>query len=211
MRAERIPLGELIGPEESGDAMERLAERVAEGAVFVYPTETIYGLGGVVDSEVERRILAAKRRPSGLPMIVVGGSVDALSSLRLVFGDCARALADAFWPGKLTLVVPSAALGRGVAVRVSAHPFLRALSVRLCRALYSTSANVSGEAYVNDPDRIYDLFSEHADFMVDGGRLPDSQPSTVVKVGGDGTVEVVREGAIPAERVTEIVGRRVNS
>jgi L-threonylcarbamoyladenylate synthase len=70
--------------------------------------------------------------------------------------------------------------------------------------LYSTSANISGEKYINDPDTIYDLFSDDIDMMIDGGKLPVSLPSTVVDASGE-KIEIVREGAVKSEKILSIV------
>lgn len=201
MKAERITLASLIGPMPQSGALQRIAGEIRGGAVFVYPTETVYGIGGIVDNIRERRIIEAKKRPPSNPMIIAAGSIDDFEGLGLEMHASARALARRFWPGNLTLVVQSRTLGRKTGVRVSPHPFLAALSPLLKQPLYSTSANISGERYDGSPDAIFSIFSNSVDFMVDAGPLPPSSPSTVVDFADNGMPAIVREGAIPGEDV----------
>ena len=201
MPAERIALKDALC---SPDISARTGQRVVAGEIFVYPTETIYGIGGRCDREgVRRRILAAKRRPPSNPMILIAASRRQLATLDLIFPHRADTLARACWPGPLTLVLPGAG-GGTLGVRVSDHPLIAALTAQLCLPLFSTSANISGEAYDADPERIYELFSLNVDFMIDGGVLPRSSPSTVVEVDRDNTVRVLREGAVAAQEVNRL-------
>jgi len=209
MQAERIPLATLLDGPLSDGAMAQVAARIREKAVFVYPTDTIYGIGGIVDTEVERRIIRAKKRPPENPMLLVAARAEAFAPLGLVFNDTAKALADAFWPGSLTLVLRCRATQTGVGVRLSSHPFITGLSGVFDTVLYSTSANISGQPYVNDPDVIYDTLRGNIDFMVDAGALPPCAPSTLAEVGDDGVVRIIRQGAVSKERIASVAGRRM--
>jgi L-threonylcarbamoyladenylate synthase len=196
MPPERIASGALDGPD--GPALLlAIASRIREGAVFIYPTETIYGIGGRHDvPDVYTKIVSAKVRAPDNPMILIGGSIECFALLDIEFPDAAQRLADAFWPGLLTLVLPSPSVDGGIAVRVSDHPFLTALSGYFPQPLYSTSANISGEPYCPDPDAIFAALGHRVDFMIDAGVLPSSLPSTVVRVTSDNRVTVLREGCI---------------
>jgi len=177
--------------------MHRIAARILDGAVFVYPTETIYGIGGRCDSEaVRKRIIAVKQRVPGTPMILLAARRSGFSTIPLVFPEAAGKLAEAFWPGKLTLVLPSQDGTTYTAIRVTDHPFITALASYFDIPLFSTSANLSSEPYDGDPERIRLLFEGRVDFIVDAGELPVSPPSTVVKVTIENKVEVVREGVV---------------
>jgi L-threonylcarbamoyladenylate synthase len=203
---ERIPLTSLL---ETGPCavslLKNIAAAIDKGAIFVYPTETIYGIGGGYGSpDVEAAIFRAKKRISSAPLILIASDRSFFNALSLTFPPAAETLARVFWPGMLTLVLPSPFKPEGIAVRVSSHPFITALFEHCITPLYSTSANMSGEAYVNDPDIIYSQFSGVIDFMIDAGPLPASPPSTVVRVGADNALEVVREGVIPVEKITAL-------
>jgi L-threonylcarbamoyladenylate synthase len=203
MAAQRILLADLL---RSTDLLADVARRLDAGEVCVYPTETIYGIGGRADSDAVRlRIIAAKKRPPENPMILIAASLSSLETLDLVFPDAARRLAAEFWPGNLTLVLPSRKQAQPIGVRVSDHPFIAALGAHLNVPVFSSSANYSGEPYVGAPDTLYKLFRDSVDFMVDAGELPKSLPSTVVNVSADSVVTVLREGAIPTEHVRRAV------
>ena len=92
-----------------------------------------------------------------------------------------------------------------MSIRVSDHPFIQMLTEYVTLPLYSTSANISGTEYINDPDAIYSIFSDKIDFMIDDGRLPESLPSTVVDVSGDEGITVIREGAVSADKIMEVI------
>ena len=206
MPAERIALATLLAPDNRAP-LERVATAITEGAVVVYPTETIYGIGGRADSgDVHRRIVAAKRRPPDQPMILIAGRRSSFSSLDISFPSTALRLAAAFWPGPLTLILPSSGSREGRAVRISDHPFLTAIAPFCSVPLYSTSANQSGVPYCPDPETIYTVFEKQADFMIDAGTLPASAPSTLVRVAADGAVTVLREGGIPAAAIDTALG-----
>jgi L-threonylcarbamoyladenylate synthase len=186
----------------SAAVLDAIVERIRAGAVFVYPTETIYGIGGLWGfSGIDERIYRIKNRPSGNPFILVADCREHLDCLHVEFSEPAHRLAEAFWPGRLTLVLPAAGAPGGIAVRVSDHPFVQAVCSRLMLPLYSTSANISGQEYVGDPDAIFTIFRDSVDLMIDGGILPVSPPSTVVRVDPSGGVEVLREGAVSAAEV----------
>ncbi len=204
---ERIPLAGLLS-EHSQSGLRAAADRIQSGAVFVYPTETIYGIGGSsAVSGVKERIFKAKRRVPGNELILIAPDRSFFSAIPFIMPPTAEALARAFWPGHLTLVLPLRGSAASVSIRISRHPFIEAIFRYLDAPLFSTSANVSGRAYVNDLETIAALFARKIDFLIDAGLLPESQPSTVVKVGFDGAVRVLREGSIKVERIFEAVDR----
>jgi L-threonylcarbamoyladenylate synthase len=184
--------------------VEEGTEILRKGGVVAYPTETVYGLGadGTSHTAVERLLaLKGRDRERGLSVLVSGGA-----DLERWAVDCppvARRLADRFWPGPLTIVVPAAAkeLGdvateRGVGFRCSPQPTAAALAKRLGRPVVSTSCNPTGEKACLNAEEVERRFG--AELPVVGGEpaggLP---PSTVVAVSIDGTLELLREGATP--------------
>ena len=207
MPAERIALETLLCDTHSPDsALARLAERIEAGSIFVYPTETIYGIGGCMRDAVEQKIIAAKKRRPDSPMILIASSQEAFAALGIRLNALATMLAEKFWPGNLTMVVATGQEHTTAAIRVSAHPFLQALGKHYNSPVYSTSANISSEPYNSDPDTIYRLFSNNVDFMVDAGMLPPSPPSTVVEIL-DSDIKILREGAIAAQELVALVNR----
>lgn len=204
-KPERFLLQRLL---QEGAGFEKLVRQINGGALFVYPTETIYGLGGIATDVVRRRICTAKKRKPDNPLILVAGTMDAFSSYNLVMNTDARKLAETFWPGNLTLIMRAGRAGETIGVRVSAHPFLQLIAPVVPCPLFSTSANISGEPYVNDPDAIFDLFHGAIDFMIDQGVLPDAVPSTVVDVSSDTGVAVLREGVVKKEKILDVLSRQ---
>lgn len=203
---DRIPLASLLSGGHPTAGLKTCAGRVKNGAVFVYPTETIYGIGGRADSvEVERRIRSIKERKKPSPFIVIAGNRNCFGPLGLRFSRSAEVLAEEFWPGNLTLVLPAKDVPDGIGVRVSNHPFVAALCAEIGAPVFSTSANLGDLPYVNDPDVIFATFDGTVDFMVDAGVLPASRPSTVVRIRADGTVDVIREGIVSREQVLGVV------
>jgi tRNA threonylcarbamoyl adenosine modification protein (Sua5/YciO/YrdC/YwlC family) len=207
MSAERIALDELLDQSPAAYAkMRACAAALRDGAICIYPTETIYGIGGVVGELSRGLLFAAKQRAPDKPMPWIAPSREVLIRAGCRFGNAARALAERFWPGRVTLIVhgPDEA---GVGVRVSGHPFIQTIGAALHAPLYSTSANLSGSSYINDADHIYRLFEHSASFMIDAGALPVSAPSTVVDARDDRAVRIVREGAVAADHILGVVDR----
>jgi L-threonylcarbamoyladenylate synthase len=179
--------------------LTELVAALGRGDVVVIPTDTVYGLAGRFDSpEAVQRIFEIKQRPPDKPLPVLAASVSDLSAVA-TFDPLARQLADAFWPGPLTLVLPRAEgfdadLGAGergtVGVRVPEHELTRRL-LEECGPLAVTSANRSGEPPATDAQAASKLFPEL--LTLDGG--PGAgQPSTVVSLVG--RPKVLRSGAL---------------
>ncbi|MBN1826323.1 MAG: L-threonylcarbamoyladenylate synthase [Candidatus Eisenbacteria bacterium] len=193
-----------------GVGAAEVASAIREGALIVYPAETMYGLGGDgLDPAVWRKIRAVKGRGADKPFLLL---LDEPERWRLVasrFPAAARRLADRYWPGPLTLVLPaisgSPAAGPrgGVAVRVPDRDWLRGW-VRLAdRPLISTSANRDGGEPEGDPDRLTILFGEEADLIVAGPRFdPVGPPSALVDATFD-PPRLLRAGPFPIEGFEE--------
>ncbi|MBA3727614.1 MAG: threonylcarbamoyl-AMP synthase [Actinobacteria bacterium] len=194
--------------EEAGVAVRAAARAVAEGAVVVFPTETVYGMAARPDlSSATRRLFAVKRRPAALNLPVLVS--DPAAGWRLgVATPEARRLADRYWPGPLTLVLRRTRassrwdLGEhtgSVAVRVPAHAVARRLLVAT-GPLAATSANPSGAPPIEDPEALVETFGDDvAVFLVlaPGAARPSGIASTVVDLTGDEAL-VTRKGTIEA-------------
>jgi L-threonylcarbamoyladenylate synthase len=203
---DRIPLVSLLSAGRS--SLQKIADRITGGDLFVYPTETIYGIGGRADSKtVEQQIMSVKGRIENAPFILLAADITAFSAFDLQFPPMALLLAEKFWPGNLTLLVQSKKNSSWLGIRVSRYSFINALFSALNVPIFSTSANMSGQPYVNDPDIIFNIFNGKVNFMIDAGILAGSKPSTVVKVYPDNTLEVIREGTIPKNILEKIAGK----
>ena len=194
----------------------RAAEVLRAGGIVAVPTETVYGLAGRADdADAVAAIYAAKGRPSDNPLIVhVLGVADA--ERLAVFDDRARALAAAFWPGPLTLVLPvraGAALaaavtggrlkgGRGtVALRAPAHGVMRAL-IEAVGPLAAPSANRSGHVSPTRAEHVRGSLGTGV-LVLDAGACAAGLESTIVQTA---PLRLLRPGAVTAEAVEAVVG-----
>ena len=194
--------------DEARAALDQVVAHVLGGGLLAYPTETVYGLGSRPAERAVRALSALKGRAAGKPFLLLVASQAMAESQGLGFNESARALARAFWPGPLTLVLPGGS-GRlpdilrgpegGIAVRWTSHPQMARLVAALEMPLTSTSANVPGSAPAPGADAIVRDFptavTSGALMVLDGGVLGNRPPSTVVDCTGP-VPRVVRAGAV---------------
>ncbi|MGH2689867.1 MAG: L-threonylcarbamoyladenylate synthase [Actinomycetota bacterium] len=182
--------------------LEEAVRALRRGGLVVIPTDTVYGLAAPAgDADAARRIFALKGRDEGKPLQILIPDARSMSELARP-SRSAVLLAERFWPGPLTLVVPAKA-GGTVGLRVPGHP----LALELLAAtgpVSATSANRSGEPTPADIGSIRTHFGAAVDVYVDGGHV-DGLPSTVVDVTGPGVV-VLREGAVPRADIEGAAG-----
>ena len=197
------------------DALDRAAVLLDAGGVVAHPTSTVYGLGGRPRPEVDARVAAIKGRPPG-PLIRLAASRDALIEALpgARWTAAARRLADAFWPGPLTLVLEDGT-DTGVAVRVDPHPVVRRLLDRAGGLLTSTSLNVTGRSPARTGREVRAVLSEVGSGAgtvgwLDAGDLAGSAPSTLVRVTG-AAAELLREGAVSAADVARTLSAHPRS
>jgi L-threonylcarbamoyladenylate synthase len=184
--------------------VEAAAAVLRRGGLVAYPTETFYGLGALArDAAAVARLARAKGRPDGRPLPLVVADRAQLDEVAVLSPLAAR-LADAFWPGPLTLVLPARPglppdieAGTGaVGVRIPGSDLARALARAAGGAIVSTSANLSGDPPPTRPEALAESLRARLDHVLDGGATPGGLPSTVVAVEAD-AVRLVREGAVP--------------
>ncbi len=198
--------------ENIGDA----ATRLRGGRLVAFPTETVYGLGAnATDDTAVARIFEAKQRPAFNPLICHFDGLIAAET-QVVFSDTARQLAQAFWPGSLTLVLPrrpDCAISRlasagleTVAVRVPDHPTATALLKDADRPIAAPSANRSGRLSPTRATHVFETLAGADVMIVDGGPCRVGIESTVVAIHDDGGVTLLREGGIVASDIAAIVG-----
>jgi L-threonylcarbamoyladenylate synthase len=186
-------------------AVEEAARLIRDGVPVAVPTETVYGLAADATSErAVRRIYEAKGRPSFNPLIVHVRNLDRAEAIG-GFDNAARALARAWWPGPLTLVVPlrsgadlAAAVTAGlptVALRCPAHPAMQALLEASGRPLAAPSANASGGISPTRADHVLKTLEGKIPLILDGGPTEHGLESTIVAIGGSG-LRLLRPGPI---------------
>ncbi len=199
-------------PEGRTAGLDAAAAALAAGRLVLLPTDTVYGVAAdAFDPAAVTALLAAKNRGRGMPVPVLIGEASTLAGLVLETPPAAMALAQAFWPGGLTLVVehaPSLAWDLGdaegtVAVRLPDDELTRDL-LRRTGPLAVSSANRSGRPAGTTAQEAADQLGEHAAVVLDGGPRTDSAPSTIVDCTGS-TPRVLRVGAIPVDRLRDAV------
>lgn len=165
---------------------------------MIIPTDTVYGIAAHPDcAGAVARICTIKGRPTGKPIALLAADLPSVLAFGAVLPPAARRLAERFWPGALTLVLPCGGGEEGF--RVPDHPATRSVLAACGGTLRVTSANLSGAMpAVSAVDALRDVGLE-ADLVIDGGVCPGGVASSVVRVGHDGGLEILRDGAIDAE------------
>lgn len=202
---------ELLPPDAPG--LTRAAALLRAGALVALPTETVYGLAG--DARNDRAVAAifeAKGRPQFNPLIVHVGSLAEAEAIA-EFSPQARAIAAAFWPGPLTLVLPVRA-GAGiselvtaghdtVAIRMPEHPVARALLTEFGGPLAAPSANPSGKISPTTARHVLDGLGGRIAAVIDGGPCAVGVESTILSLDPP---RLLRPGGLPAEVLEEALG-----
>jgi L-threonylcarbamoyladenylate synthase len=201
-----------------GDAIAHAATLVRAGHPVAVPTETVYGLAAdATNGDAVAAIYAAKGRPSFNPLIVHVPDMAAAERLG-VFGAAARALAAAFWPGPLTMVVPrradcpvasvaTAGLDT-IALRVPAHRAMRALLAASDRPLAAPSANASGRISPTTAAHVLASLNGRIAMVIDDGPCAAGIESTIVRVE-QARIDILRPGPVTADMLEQATGMRV--
>lgn len=201
--------------EATDENIRKAAERLKEGGLVALPTETVYGLGAdATNDRAVASIFAAKGRPVFNPVIVHFSNKEQAAE-SVVFNDKASHLAELFWPGPLTLILPRQADAKisllcsaglpTLAVRCPAHPVARQLIKALGRPIAAPSANASGTLSPTTPQHVLNSLGENAGMILAGGKASVGVESTVVDMTGDIPV-LLRPGAVTLEDLQQHLG-----
>ena len=193
------------------------AEALRQGRLIGLPTETVYGLGADArDDHAVAAIYAAKGRPSFNPLIVHFADLDALKAM-VEWSEEAEAIAQSFWPGPLTLVLPlregarvSKLVTAGldtIAVRMPAAPVARDLLRAAGVPVAAPSANVSGQISPTRAEHVAASLGDRVDAILDGGPCKVGLESTILGLAGRPTL--LRPGGITREALSHVLGRRI--
>ncbi len=200
--------------------MNPVAEAVRvlrNGGVAAIPTDTVYGLAANgLDEAAAARVFEVKGRQERMPLPLLLASVDDLSLCCTDVPDFVRVLAEAFWPGPLTLVlrrsdaVPDTVTGGGdtVGVRMPDHPVPREIALRLGAPITGTSANKSGLPPATTAAEVREQIGSRVDYVLDGGSVRSGVPSTVLDLTGS-EPSVLRAGGVSPNAIAEVLGREV--
>ncbi|MBK6489749.1 MAG: threonylcarbamoyl-AMP synthase [Gemmatimonadetes bacterium] len=213
----RAPRTRQVDPADASAfdaAIAEGAEIIRAGGLVAFPTETVYGLGAnALDAAAVARIYRAKGRPAFNPIIVHIADASALRLVAREVPPMAEALARAFWPGPLTLVLPRAphlpdAVSAGldaVGVRVPAHPVARALIERSGVPIAAPSANPYSRVSPTTAAHVIAQLGDAVDLVLDGGACRVGIESTVVDVTGPRPI-LLRPGGVSRDEVERVVG-----
>ncbi len=209
------------------EAVEEAAEVLRAGGLVAFPTETVYGLGAdASNAEAVRKIFAVKRRPAWHPLIVHLSGAEMLGEWAVDIPDAARALADRFWPGPLTMIlarsarVPDAVTGGQdtVGLRVPAQPVALAMLAAFGGGVAAPSANRFGRISPTTADDVRAELGDEVDLVLDGGPCEVGVESTIVDLSTMAnsaknpacTPTILRPGAVTAAMLEEALGSRVS-
>lgn len=197
-----------------GKDLTAAKQHLQNGELVAIPTETVYGLAANgLNPEAVAKIYEAKKRPAFNPLILHVKSLEQAKVLSSNFNELATRLAEAFWPGPLTLVVPKAAhipdlVTAGldsVALRMPRHPLTQELLATLDFPLAAPSANPSGYISPTTPQHVERQLGHAVSYILDGGPCTVGVESTIVKVD-DKTCTLLRAGGTPTEDIETITG-----
>lgn len=195
--------------------IQAAADELRRGGVVAFPTETVYGLGAVAwDARAVAKVFALKGRPAMNPLIVHVADEAMIRRAAKAWPERAAALARAFWPGPLSIVVERAAVipdivtagGTTVCVRMPDHPVVLALIEAVGEPLVGPSANRSGGVSPTAAEHVRRAFPELT--VVEGGPCRVGIESTVVRLD-EGGIEILRPGVIGVEELSAATGERV--
>jgi L-threonylcarbamoyladenylate synthase len=201
-----------LHPEE--DQIQLAADALHQEKLVAFPTETVYGLGAIaLDSRAVARIFEAKGRPNFDPLIVHIAESSWLERVASEISPIAWRLAEAFWPGPLTLILPkrrevpdevTAGLGT-VAVRVPAHPIALALLYAVDDLVAAPSANRFGHTSPTQASHVLSDLGDRIDMLIDGGDTRIGIESTVLDLTGS-TPTILRPGGVTLDQLIEVQG-----
>ena len=200
-------------------AIRVAAEHLREGRLVAFPTETVYGLGGdATNGKAVAAIFDAKGRPRFNPLIVHVAGISGAKT-HAEFTPLALRLAEAFWPGPLTLVLKRRAesdlcdlVSAGletIAIRVPDHPIAQALLEAAGRPLAAPSANRSGHLSPTQAEHVQMDLGERVGLILDGGPTAHGLESTIVDATGKAPI-LLRTGAVPAETIEAVLGQPIS-
>ena len=193
----------------NNEGVQKAASAINDGAVIVFPTDTVYGLGcNPYNHDSVLSLYEIKKREKTKPFPVLGYSKEELEKIA-EFSPLEEKIAEKFWPGAITLILKvkdqeiqkSLSLGEKIAVRVPNNKCALAL-LKECKLLVGTSANISETKPFNDPKECSENLIGY-DLFIDGGIISSKGESTIVEIENN-DVKILRKGSISEEMIKEL-------
>lgn len=197
-----------------GNNLESAFSALVKGNLVAIPTETVYGLGGNgLDPDAIAKIFAAKNRPKFDPLILHIGDISQVASLTTTFPEKAQKLAQKFWPGALTLILPKSDLVPDIAssgldsvgIRMPSHRLTLDLLRSLPFPIAAPSANPFGYVSPTTAQHVLDQLDGRIDYILDGGPCEIGIESTIVSFVAD-TPTILRHGGVSQEDIEGVIG-----
>ena len=186
---------------------KKIGAELKNGKIIIYPTDTVYGVGGIItNEETIKNIYKAKDRSFSSPLIALISSADKIEEIAVINEknrDKINKLIQAFWPGGLTIILESKKIvppimisnGKTVGVRMPDHEAALKIIESAGGILPTTSANISGEVTPRSYEELDEKFKCRVDITVDGGKCPIGTASTIIDMSSE-NIKILREGAI---------------
>ena len=196
---------------------EEIERYLKAGKLIIYPTDTVYGVGGIIESEETiENIYKAKERNFKSPLIVLVSDMEKIEKIAYINEknrEKIEKLIKRFWPGGLTIIlkrkdnVPDIMVSGGatVGVRMPEHKIALNIISRAGGMLPTTSANISGEATPKSYAELSEKFKSRVDIIVDGGECPIGSASTIIDMSDE--PKILRLGAISVEEIEKVIGK----
>ena len=196
---------------------EEIERYLKAGKLIIYPTDTVYGVGGIIESEETiENIYKAKERNFKSPLIVLVSDMEKIEKIAYINEknrEKIEKLIERFWPGGLTIIlkrkdnVPDIMVSGGatVGVRMPEHEIALNIISRAGGMLPTTSANISGEATPKSYAELSEKFKSRVDIIVDGGECPIGSASTIIDMSDE--PKILRLGAISVEEIEKVIGK----
>jgi len=190
--------------------IDEITNALKQGAIMVYPTETLYGLGcDAYNENAYNKLLEAKKRPSKKTMLLLISSLKMALNLANNKQKILRIIANQFWPGPLTVLIEAKPNvppwitneENKIAFRISNNKFTQLLIKKLNSPIISTSANISGSKPSNTISEAIEQFSDKVDIYIDAGKL-ESPPSTIIDIS-QLPAKIIREGLITKDLIIQ--------
>ena len=196
---------------------QEIGEQIKKGALIIYPTDTVYGIGASIQSEEALiHLYQAKSRNFSSPLIALVDSVERISEIAYVERkkELLEKLSQKFWPGGLTIILPDKDCvpkimisgGNTVGVRIPNHEMALSIIRAAGGILPTTSANISGEATPSSYQELSEAIKRNADIVIDGGVCPVGEASTILDFTKD-SIQILRLGAITKEEIEAVIGK----
>ncbi len=194
-------------------SLQRALEILQAGGLVAFPTDTVYGVGALAfDGKAVESIYRAKDRPIEKAIPILIGDVDDINKVASEVPLMTKKLAERFWPGPLTIVVPkhtdlpdSVSATNTVGVRVPDHIIARSV-LRAAGPMAVTSANISGKPSPSTAEEVFAQLNSRIALILNGGKTPGGIPSTLVDCTGSKPI-IVREGPIKLDEIIAVTGR----